>query len=51
MSHGLCMIDRQGRLILANDKFHRIFRLPLEAPLTGASAALRLSNAGQKPGD
>ncbi len=38
MSHGLCMIDRQGRLILANDKFHRIFRLPLEAPLTGASA-------------
>jgi PAS domain-containing protein len=35
MSHGLCMIDRQGRLILANDKFHRIFRMPPETELAG----------------
>ena len=26
MSHGLCMIDRQGPLILANDKFSQHFR-------------------------
>ena len=38
MSHGLCMIDRQGRLILANDKFHRIFRMPPEAELAGTHA-------------
>jgi diguanylate cyclase (GGDEF)-like protein len=38
MSHGLCMIDRQGRLILANEKFHRIFRLPVDAPLDGTHA-------------
>ena len=38
MSHGLCMIDRHGRLILANDKFHRIFRLPPETELAGAHA-------------
>jgi diguanylate cyclase (GGDEF)-like protein len=38
MSHGLCMIDRQGRLILANDKFHRIFCMPPEAELAGTHA-------------
>ena len=38
MSHGLCMIDRHGRLILANEKFHKIFSLPLETPLAGAHA-------------
>ncbi len=38
MSHGLCMIDAAGRLILANDKFHKIFSLPLETPLSGAHA-------------
>ena len=38
MSHGLCMIDRQGRLILANDKFHTIFRLPVERALDGVHA-------------
>ena len=38
MSHGLCMIDAQGRLILANDKFHRIFCIPLEAELAGTHA-------------
>ena len=38
MSHGLCMIDRQGRLILANDKFHRIFPCPQEAELAGMHA-------------
>ena len=38
MSHGLCMIDRQGRLILANDKFHRIFSMPQDAELAGMHA-------------
>jgi diguanylate cyclase (GGDEF)-like protein len=38
MSHGLCMIDRQGRLILANEKFHTIFHLPVDAPLDGTHA-------------
>jgi PAS domain-containing protein len=38
MSHGLCMIDRQGRLILVNDKFHRIFCMPPEAELAGTHA-------------
>jgi diguanylate cyclase (GGDEF)-like protein len=38
MSHGLCMIDPQGRLILANDKFHRIFCMPQEAELAGMHA-------------
>jgi diguanylate cyclase (GGDEF)-like protein len=38
MSHGLCMINRQGRLILANDKFHRIFCLSPETELAGAHA-------------
>ena len=35
MSHGLCMIDRQGRLILANDKFHSISRISPDAELAG----------------
>ena len=38
MSHGLCMIDRQGRLILANDQFHRIFCMPEETALAGMHA-------------
>jgi len=38
MSHGLCMIDRHGRLILANDKFHRIFHMPRAAELAGMHA-------------
>ena len=38
MSHGLCMIDRQGQLILANEKFHTIFRLPVEQALDGIHA-------------
>ena len=38
MSHGLCMIDRHGRLILANEKFHKIFGLPLDLPLSGEPA-------------
>jgi predicted signal transduction protein with EAL and GGDEF domain len=38
MSHGLCMIDRQGKLILVNDKFHRIFSIPPEAELAGTHA-------------
>jgi diguanylate cyclase (GGDEF)-like protein len=38
MSHGLCMIDRQGLLILANDKFHRIFCMPPETELAGTHA-------------
>ncbi len=35
MSHGLCMINRQGRLILANDKFYSIFRISPDAELAG----------------
>ena len=38
MSHGLCMIDRQGRLILANDSFILNFSIPPEAELAGAHA-------------
>ena len=37
MSHGLCMIDEAGRLILANDRFRKIFRLDEEVALTGQS--------------
>lgn len=35
MSHGLCMIDGAGRLILANAKFHQIFSMPPESELAG----------------
>jgi diguanylate cyclase (GGDEF)-like protein len=35
MSHGLCMIDGAGRLILANDQFRTIFRLNEESLLAG----------------
>ncbi|MBV9290465.1 MAG: EAL domain-containing protein [Hyphomicrobiales bacterium] len=38
MSHGLCMIDRSARLMLANEKFHKIFRLPVDEPIVGRSA-------------
>ena len=37
MSHGLCMIDGAGRLILANDQFRAIFKLKDEAALAGES--------------
>jgi diguanylate cyclase (GGDEF)-like protein len=37
MSHGLCMIDGGGRLILANDQFRAILRLGKEVELAGAS--------------
>jgi diguanylate cyclase (GGDEF)-like protein len=37
MSHGLCMIDGAGRLILANDQFRVIFKLKDEAGLAGES--------------
>jgi len=37
MSHGLCMIDAAGRLILANDQFRAIFRLGDEVALAGES--------------
>ena len=37
MSHGLCMIDGRGRLILANEQFHKIFGVPLTEPLAGRS--------------
>jgi diguanylate cyclase (GGDEF)-like protein len=37
MSHGLCMIDAAGRLILANDQFRAIFKLKDEAGLAGES--------------
>jgi diguanylate cyclase (GGDEF)-like protein/PAS domain S-box-containing protein len=35
MSHGLCMIDAGGRLILANDQFRAIFGLPPDVALAG----------------
>ena len=38
MSHGLCMIDGQGKLILANEQFHRIFGLPRDEQLAGVHA-------------
>jgi diguanylate cyclase (GGDEF)-like protein len=38
MSHGLCMIDGCGRLILANKQFHRIFGLPDDERLAGVHA-------------
>jgi diguanylate cyclase (GGDEF)-like protein len=38
MSHGLCMVDRQGRLILANDKFRQIFSMPPETEVAGMHA-------------
>jgi diguanylate cyclase (GGDEF)-like protein len=37
MSHGLCMIDADGRLILANDQFRAIFRLSEQVALAGES--------------
>ncbi|HZZ63279.1 MAG TPA: EAL domain-containing protein [Roseiarcus sp.] len=37
MSHGLCMIDATGRLILANDQFRAIFRLGEEVAVAGES--------------
>jgi diguanylate cyclase (GGDEF)-like protein len=39
MSHGLCMIDRHARVILANEKFKTIFRLPADALLDGTHAS------------
>jgi diguanylate cyclase (GGDEF)-like protein len=38
MSHGLCMMDGQARVILANEKFNIIFRLPVDKPLDGTHA-------------
>jgi diguanylate cyclase (GGDEF)-like protein/PAS domain S-box-containing protein len=35
MSHGLCMIDDRGQLILANEQFHKIFGVPLAESLAG----------------
>jgi diguanylate cyclase (GGDEF)-like protein len=37
MSHGLCMIDAAGHLILANNQFRTIFRLDEEIVLAGES--------------
>jgi diguanylate cyclase (GGDEF)-like protein len=37
MSHGLCMVDAGGRLILANDQFRIIFRLGEEIAVAGQS--------------
>ena len=37
MSHGLCMIDAGGRLILANDQFRALFALPPDMALAGES--------------
>ena len=37
MSHGLCMIDAAGRVILANDQFRTIFKLQEEVALAGES--------------
>ena len=37
MSHGLCMIDASGRLILANNQFRAIFGLPPGMALAGES--------------
>jgi len=35
MSHGLCMVDAGGRLILANDQFRKIFGLSSDMTLSG----------------
>ena len=40
MSHGLCMVNGRGRLILANDQFRAIFDLPPGRTLAGESVAV-----------
>ena len=35
MSHGLCTLDGEGRIVVFNDKFRTVLSLPPEAPLAG----------------
>ncbi len=35
MSHGLCTLDGEGRIVVFNDKFRTVLSLPSDAPLAG----------------
>ena len=52
---GLLLLDRQGRVQLANDEARRLLALSDEAPSAGTSTALGLpeslgAGAGRRPG-
>ncbi|BAU90843.1 GAF sensor-containing diguanylate cyclase [Methylorubrum populi] len=45
MAHGLCLIDGEERVVLANARMHEMLALPGEAPLAGAAIRAVLCGA------
>ena len=43
MSHGLCTLDGEGRIVIFNNKFRSVLSLPPEAPLAGCDIYALLS--------
>ena len=44
MSHGLCTLDGEGRIVVFNNKFRTVLSLPPEAPLAGCDIYALLSD-------
>ncbi len=50
MSHGLCLFNRRGRLVLSNNQFSHILSLPDHALFEGMSLSTMLRRIGERAG-